>query len=155
MYVLVVEEVLRNSLVRVTKEIIEESQNSCPYEIHNSLILILCIQHVINFKWYAKLFISLPFIHDQKDKDDSNLLSYVRSISTHILISVCLILQPQSHSVHDHKPKRYTHLILVSPHTQMSKLLESFVCTILDLCVGMQIMNNTNFKLIYKSVIIT
>jgi hypothetical protein len=39
------------------------------------------------------------------------------------LISVCPILQPQSHSVHDHKPKRYTHLILVSPHTQMSKLL--------------------------------
>jgi len=91
----------------------------------------------------------------KKNKDDFNLLSYVRSISTYILISVCSILQPQSYSVHDHKPKRHTHLILVSPHTQMSKLLESFACTILDLCVGMQIMNNTNFKLIYKNVIIT
>ena len=89
---MVEKEVLGNALVELPEEvnmILEESHDSSPLKLSNSLPTMLDILHVIGLEQHVELSYPLPLICDEKDEDNLNLLGCVQTISTKASISVC------------------------------------------------------------------
>ena len=85
MFVLVVKEALRDSLIELPEEVsvvLKEFLDSLPLKIPNYLSPMLDIQYVIYFERHIELLNSLPPICDGENEDNLNLLGRVQIISS-------------------------------------------------------------------------
>jgi hypothetical protein len=98
MSALIVEEVLRNSLVESPIEIsmvLEESHDISPSKLLDSSPHMLGVQYIISLEQHVELIDPLPHARDKEDGDNRSLLDCVHTISTHVSNNVCLIPHPQ------------------------------------------------------------
>jgi len=95
--------------------------------------LMLDVQHVISLEQHVELPNPLPLIRDEKDKDNSNLVDYVQTISTKASNSICSTPHPQSYNFHSYEPKKHVELLSIYPHSKMFDSTESFTYRVYNL----------------------
>jgi hypothetical protein len=68
---------------------------------------------------------------DEEDKNNSNLLGYVQTISIKASNSAWFTSHLQSNSVHSYEPRKFVDLLSMSPYSKMFESTKSFACRVI------------------------